>query len=288
MGFRSAEEIVKDKEKGASELAVDAAETLKHLEEKEAEEYITKIIKNRGTITPLVNLANEFFLAVEKGRDHQDVSNDFVEGIRSAKEDVVENAKMILKDENLSHLATLSYSSTVVETLVHAEEVTVFESRPKREGRKTAEKLPQNIKINYWVDAGMMKASEDVDAVLVGADTVTSDFFVNKLGTHPLVTCVKECGLPVYVAADTTKYLPDDLTFPIGERHPGEEVWDADTDKINVEVHNQYFEAVPLTHDHIYLISEEGVIDEGTLSNLTEQKEVSSRLKRDFPSSEKF
>lgn len=286
MELRSAEEIIEDTEKGASELAVDAAKTLHHLEEKEAEKYVTKLIKNRSALRPLVNLANEFFLAIEEGRDHQKASKRFIDRIERGKKDIVENAKKILKEKDLDHAATLSYSSTVVKILTHFEEVTVFESRPEKEGRKTAEKLPQNIKLHYWADPGMMKALEDVDAVIVGADTVTSTFFVNKLGTYPLVMCAKEYGLPIYVAADITKYLPEDLIFSVEESHPKKEVWD--TRKTNIEVHNEYFEGVPLAYDDIYLISGKGVIDEETLSKLMDNKEISTSLKQHLASSEEF
>lgn len=286
MEYRSVEEIIDDTEKGASELAVDAALALQHLDEKEAEEYVTKLIKNRGTMTPLVNLANEFFLALEKGKDHHRISKRFMERIQTAKEDVVEKTEKVLEKEELAHVATLSYSSTVVESLTSAEEVTVFESRPKKEGRKTAENLAQDKKIHYWVDAGMMEGSESADAVIVGADTVTSDFFVNKLGTYPLVLCAEERDLPVYVAADTTKYLPKGLAHPVGESHPSREV--LESRKNNIEVHNEYFEEVPLTYEDIYLISEEGVMDKETLSNLMEEKEVSNRLKQYLQSTEEF
>ncbi|MEF8873813.1 MAG: hypothetical protein V5A88_03970 [Candidatus Thermoplasmatota archaeon] len=278
MEFRPVEEIIDDTEKGASELAVDAARALQHLDEKEAEDYVTRLIKNRGSMTPLVNLANEFFLALEKGEDHQDVSKRFMERIQTAKEKLIENAERIMKKQGLAHVATLSYSSTAVETLANSEEVTVFESRPKKEGRKTAENLAPDTKVNYWVDAAVMKGLKGVDAVMVGADTITKDLFINKIGTSLLVLGAKRYRIPVYVLADTTKYLPEGLQALEEELHPSEEVWQ--TDEENIQVQNDYFEAVPLDlYSELNFITEDGPLKREGVKREVDGKELSQALR---------
>lgn len=56
------------------------------------------------------------------------------------------------------------------------------------------------------------------DLVLVGADAVTEAAAVNKAGTHLLALAAHARGVPVYVAADTSKLSPGPL-FAIA--HPG-------------------------------------------------------------------
>lgn len=56
------------------------------------------------------------------------------------------------------------------------------------------------------------------DLVLVGADAMTQAAAVNKAGTHLLALAAKAAGVPVYVAADSSKLSPGPL-FSLA--HPG-------------------------------------------------------------------
>lgn len=277
MEYRSAKEIINDTEKGASELAVEAAESLGSLEEEEAEEYAAALIKNRRAMTPLVNLANQVLTSIKKGDDHRWASKRFKDRLKRAKDETVKEAKGVIKKDSISHIATLSYSSTVVETLKAADEVTVFESRPKREGRKTAETLSKYTIVHYWIDAAVVKGLKGVDAVMVGADTVTKDMFINKLGTYPLVLSADLENVPVYVLADTSKFLPLGQEGSEKEKHEPEEVWQSGSEYI--KVHNDYFESVPLDEDfELSIITEQGIVDGYEVRELT-RKNVTPLLK---------
>jgi translation initiation factor 2B subunit (eIF-2B alpha/beta/delta family) len=54
----------------------------------------------------------------------------------------------------------------------------------------------------------MANAAEDADLVLVGADAVTEEGVVNKLGTRLLALAAAGAGVPCYAVAGTTKLLP--------------------------------------------------------------------------------
>ncbi|GEM_PF-1641609 len=277
MECRSAKEIINDTEKGASELALEAAESLGALDEEEAEEYAAALIKNRRAMTSLINLANQVLTSIKKGEDHRWASKRFKGRLKRAKDKVVKEAKGVIEKDSISHIATLSYSSTVVETLKAADEVTVFESRPKREGRKTAETISKYTIVHYWIDAAVVKGLDGADAVMVGADTVTEDLFINKIGTYPLVLSADLENVPVYVLADTSKFLPKGLEVKEKEKHGPEEVWSSDSEYI--KVHNDYFESVPLDNRfEIYLVTEQGMIKGDKAKELTREKDVAIPL----------
>ena len=58
------------------------------------------------------------------------------------------------------------------------------------------------------------------DLVLVGADAITEAAAVNKAGTHLLALAAQAAGVPVYVAADTSKLSPGPL---VSIAFPGEQ-----------------------------------------------------------------
>ncbi len=58
------------------------------------------------------------------------------------------------------------------------------------------------------------------DLVLVGADAITEAAAVNKAGTHLLALAAHAAGVPVYVAADTSKLSPKPL---VSIAFPGEQ-----------------------------------------------------------------
>ncbi len=159
---------------------------------------------------------------------------------------------------------TNSFSATVHAALKHlattGKEIRaiVVESRPAREGVQLARALGEvGIRSTLIVDAGIASFMDRADAILVGGDTVSGSFFVNKLGTHPLVLTAANQGVPVYLLASLLKLLPEDEVPEVESPHSPEEV---ESDPMtNVTVENIYFERIPL--DKVTgVITEEGVL----------------------------
>jgi translation initiation factor 2B subunit (eIF-2B alpha/beta/delta family) len=107
---------------------------------------------------------------------------------------------------------TLSRSGTVLSALSSASPRAVFvaESRPAREGVAVAETLADRLDapITVHADAAVAHAlaTEDVDAVVVGADAVLPDGrVVNKTGTRAAALAAAREDIPVYVAAASDK-----------------------------------------------------------------------------------
>jgi len=274
MTFRSAEEIVKDNRKGASELLEDVIESIQNVKRDEIESYLTTLIIRRYSMTPLVNLANRIFLSIEREKDIDQIVQGLEDEFLSKKENTVAKMKRLLEKKDYTSILTHSYSSTVVQSLSSVEKVKVLESRPKREGRTTARKLSKKgAKIEYWVDMGMCKALENVDCVVVGADTISNDSFLNKIGTRALAIVSDFVEKEFYVVADTSKILPSRIPTPRGESHPPEEVWECDFDVI---VKNDYFELTRL--ERAEFVTENGQMKSTKIKKIAEKKEVSEKL----------
>ena len=159
---------------------------------------------------------------------------------------------------------TNSFSATVHAALKHlaatGKEIRaiVVESRPAREGVQLARALGEvGIRSTLIVDAGIASFMDRADAILVGGDTLSGSFFVNKLGTHPLVLTAANQGVPVYLLASLLKLVPEGEVPDVESPRSPEEV---ESDPMtNVTVENIYFERIPL--DKVTgVITEEGIL----------------------------
>lgn len=279
MVSRSAEEIIKDNQKGATELMKDMGESILEMDIGEVKEYVMKIVKNRYSMTPLINLSNVFFTALDDENEFSERVKNYMEQVEDSRNDTVNKMISIIDKNKFRHAATLSYSSTVIDAIKNIRKATVFESRPLNEGRKTANLLKsKDIDVEYWIDAAMLKGLEGCDVVIIGADTISHEGFLNKIGSYPLVISAKERNIPVYVVSDDSKLMPQDLKMSKGESHPSNEVWDTIKE---IKVHNEYFERVPLKY--VSLIIGENVFDENEIINKVKNKGVSDSLKDIYP-----
>lgn len=274
--FREASEIVKDTEKGAAELSLDVGYSILRLDEEQVENYLKEIIEKRYSMTPLLNLANEVFLTIERDEDMYESIKSNILYLENSSKKASKHMKTILGDSEYSEICTLSYSSTVIRSLYDIDAVHVLESRPLMEGRRTAEKLVEKgVKTHVWTDASMSKALYNSDAVVLGADSVTVSGFLNKIGSYPLTLSAMEKGMPVYVVCDTSKLLPPGLPIPPGELHDENEVWGTSLD---IEIHNDYFELTPWMD--VKLVTENGLEE---VNDELFDKKLSDKLLRYHP-----
>jgi len=279
MTFRRAEEVVKDNEKGASELLEDVVISIQQIDEDKIENYLETLVKNRYSMTPLLNLANKVFLSLERGKEIDSIIENLEEDFLSRKAKAVTNMKRFLKKKNYTNILTHSYSSTVLESISSVNKVKVLESRPKKEGRITARKLSKKgIEVEYWIDAAMYKALKNVDCAIVGADTISKEGFLNKIGTTPLALISDSLDLSLYVVADTSKVLSSKIPAPKGESHPPEEVWD---DGHDIIVKNDYFELTQLKKAEF--MTEDSLIKDEKIKKIAERKSVAEKLLKIHP-----
>ena len=148
-------------------------------------------------------------------------------------------------------LMTNSFSATVFASLRSLAEggrevrAIVVESRPACEGVQLARALGEvGISSTLIVDAGVASFVPRADAVLVGCDALSAGFFVNKLGTLPLVLSANQFNVPAYLLSSTHK-LVQSAELPEGEPvRPPEEIVSDPMHGVTVE--NVYYERVPL------------------------------------------
>ena len=139
-------------------------------------------------------------------------------------------------------------------------QVACAEGRPALEGRDLAGSLAAaGIAVTLYTDAGLAVAVRDAEALLVGADAVAPDAFINKVGTGPLAALAAVNGVPTYVLAGREKFVSAavfaDLRLGAGN---GFEVWRSAPE--GVALANPYFEVI-----HTSLVA--GVVtDAGTIA----------------------
>ena len=124
------------------------------------------------------------------------------------------------------------------------------EGRPRMEGRHMATNLTTvGITTTICTDAAIgevIAASlPQVEAVVVGADAVAPQWFLNKCGTRQLFELAVSLGVPTYVVASRDKFIHEALVEHIPTNSgPSQEVWQDTPTGVHVE--NPYFERIPI------------------------------------------
>src|SRR5262245_21102266 len=205
-------------------------------------------------IAPLLNLTKEVDSVIQRSGGDRELelaaktALEFAESAsRKAAASAVRGAQLI--SEN-SVVLTHSRSSTVLAALLDAASggrrftLLATESRPMLEGRQLAEAVSSTgIDVSIMVDAAAALVMDTVDLVLVGADRVTAEHVVNKIGTRMIALAARDLGIPIYCLADTSKFIRDPPTAPQANA-PDAEVWPDHPPAVSVI--NQYFEEVPV------------------------------------------
>ncbi len=156
-----------------------------------------------------------------------------------------ETAAATAADRIEGAVMTLSRSGTVLDALRAAEPSRVFvaESRPAREGVSVAEALAGDCPVTLHTDAAAahVLASEAIDRVVVGADTILPDgSVVNKTGTRSVAIAADREGIPVSVVAATDKVSTrEEVNLESGDRSA---VYDGEA---SIDAANPTFDMTP-------------------------------------------
>jgi len=175
---------------------------------------------------------------------------------------------------------TLSRSGTVRTGLAALRQagwdpvVMVGEGRPGNEGRDLARDLRdpgrgRGVDARLVTDAavaalaagssprGLWSPDPEHTAVLVGADAVGPESFLNKVGTRALASAACERGVPVLVLADAAKVVPEELFRSL--EVPGAPAEELDA-PAGVPALSFYFEVIPLERV-TRVVSEDGAAE---------------------------
>lgn len=205
------------------------------------------------------------------------VSQQFLKDFENSKERIAEiGAKRIRHN---SVILTHCHSSTVTYLLKKAKEEGKFfeiictETRPFFQGRITAkEMLELGVKTTLIVDSAARFFMNQVDLVLVGADSITSEGnVINKIGTSTIALIAKEARTPFYVVSELLKFDPATMYGDyekIEERSP-DEIWK--NPPKNLIIKNPAFDVT--RRDFIHgIICEEGIISPHSISEVMHRK----------------
>ncbi|MGE3275278.1 MAG: hypothetical protein AB7O67_09215 [Vicinamibacterales bacterium] len=121
-------------------------------------------------------------------------------------------------------VVTWSGSGSVGDALIAAAatepvHVTLGEGRPALEGTALGRRLREaGLAVTILEDGAVTTALPDASLVVVGADAVGPDAFINKAGTLGLAAAARCLGLPVLVLATRQKYVATLPPIPAGDR----------------------------------------------------------------------
>lgn len=257
---------------GAENIAIAAvqafAEKLKETQdEARLKQYIAELSSLRETEPALRNALHFCLLNF---RTDPNVSQTAIQYFKTSKEKIAEIGAQKIHEGMM--IFTHCHASTVTKILLKAwgdgKRFTVrnTETRPKYQGRKTAEELAvAGIPVVHSVDSAGRLGMKESDLFLFGADAVTAEGnVVNKIGTTMLVEFANLYQIPVYSCTNSWKFDPATIggkDEPIEQRDP-KEVWE--NPPAGVKVINPAFELTPA--DKISgIITELGIFKPETL-----------------------
>ena len=193
-------------------------------------------------------------------------------------------ASLLSTGDGPLRLVSCSASGTVARVFIAIDarrslRVACAEGRPVYEGRAMAAGLAAaGLAVEVYTDAGVGAALGSSDALLLGADAVSADWVINKIGSAQLAALAAELRVPVYVVATGDKFVPPGVATVLQLRQgPVAEVWDQPPH--GVTVRNPYFERVPLTLVRAVL-SDGGVLDAGLVRKRCLEADRSSAFAR--------
>jgi translation initiation factor eIF-2B subunit delta len=186
-------DIVEDRRSGSSMILKKTLDLLEIVDKKKRVEIARKIANAHPAMAGLRKLVEVEMLDV-KGMK---------EKIEEMNRKTAENLRELVKGKSV---VTISRSHISEKGLTSAKKVAVLLSNPGGEGRDTFRYLRgRSVEALLVDDSAMGYAVKECDLVVVGADTILPEGFVNKVGTLPLALTARHFDKEFYVASPSYK-----------------------------------------------------------------------------------
>ena len=268
--------IAADRVSGSSDLAMRALEAFEAFcaakrSPDELRDLAAKLEAAQPSMAAVRNVSHLCAQLLAEGNEPALALREVRRELEGAQEKIARNAIKVFPAKVT--ILTLSRSAAVVATCrwLHGRgrlaAVTVLESRPGLEGRRTAEELAAaGIPTTLIADALGPVLVRECDAVIAGADSVLRDgALVNKIGTYGLALAAKAAEKPFYATCEVLKIdaAHTAKTVPPPARRPPEELDPPPT----VGAVNVYFDLTPPELVTSY-ITDKGVYDPRRIAQL--------------------
>ena len=191
----------------------------------------------------------------ELRRSVVDASEAFVRQLDRAREDLgrVGANRLADGDTVMTHCHSTDALACIEAAVEQGKSISavVKETRPRQQGHITAEQLRDaGVPVTLIVDSAARRYLDEVDHVVVGADSIAADGgVINKIGTSGLAVNARERGVPIMTAAQTIKLHPETLTghtVEIEMRSESEVIGPAARGEIGeIAVENPAFDVTP-------------------------------------------
>lgn len=193
---------------------------------------------------------------------------EIINKLDSFQEEINKSVYRLIKSRDI--IFTHCHSSSVVKALLFSKkkgkkfEVYNTETRPLYQGKKTAKELRKGkIKVTHFIDSAAMIAltrrqgTKKVNKVFIGADAITKEGVINKVGSGIISKIAKDNKIPVYILATSWKYSSKNLEL---EKRNIKEIWNRLSKKLRIRIENPAFEFIP-KENITAIISEKGVLN---------------------------
>jgi eIF-2B alpha/beta/delta-like uncharacterized protein len=290
--------IKSDNISGSIELSTDAAEVLIFLVENydidsslELINLINKtayeLIKAQPSMASIFNLGNIITLSTSNLRDIDKIKENlnkicqkFIENLKLSMKQISKTALKLLDDDIT--IITHSYSSTLLNTLVYAKKfgfnikIICTESRPMNEGVKLASLLgKKGLEVKLVVDSCIYSFLQESDMIFVGADSISLNGIINKIGTCGLAISAKHYKKKFYVLCSLDKILPKEYQLIYKYKNNPREI--ISNSIKNVEAVNYYFDLTPLEFIDGF-VSERGVLSKVDIQDIINNIKINKNL----------
>jgi len=289
--IRIADDIIKMKIRGASEIARSAAQALliaaQESKAKDIDSFIKELesvgkylLKTRPTAVSLPNSIRYIMLRVKMGKSKElsleelksltiNTAKEFIKNSRMAIKRIGEiGARRIKSGDIIMTHCNSSAAISVIKTAWNQNkdiEVFVTETRPRFQGKLTAKELSEaGIPVKLIIDSAARFFMKKIDKVIVGADAIAANgAVINKIGTSMIALAAHEARVRFFVAAETYKFSPETMIgelVNIEERDPAEIISPEELKTMkNVIVRNPAFDITPPEYIDL-IITEKGII----------------------------
>lgn len=272
-------ELSRDQRSGSAELEARAIELLEDLVGESspgnaASEYRSWLLRvgrhligAQPGVSSLFRLVNDMLWACDGAGEAEQVRQkalDFLQH-RRARQDVAQEAMAHVAAQHLAgygSLMTYARSSSVLRALQlvprqRLPRVYCGETRPTLEGQTLATELSWvGVEVTIGVDMALFDWLSEVQALVLGADTVSSAGVLNRVGARALVQAAAARELPRILLCTTYQYVPN--AYHIVDPLPRREAEEIMPPAERIEIRNAYAGITPLDEFSL-VITESGV-----------------------------